>query len=75
YGKRPHPDVAGSYNNIAGVHYAQGKYPEALEAYEKALKTFESILGPDHPNTKLVRGNMQQVQIKCSKHSSVEKMQ
>ncbi|MEL6152720.1 MAG: tetratricopeptide repeat protein, partial [Bacteroidota bacterium] len=50
YGDKPHPQVATSYHNIAGVHYAQGKYPEALEAQQKALKMLLAVYGKrPHP--------------------------
>ncbi len=32
-----HPNVAGSYNNIAVIYYNQGKYDDALELLNKAL--------------------------------------
>ena len=33
-----HPDTAFSYNNLARLYYAQGKYDEAETLYKKALK-------------------------------------
>ena len=41
--------AADTQNNIAIVFQQQGKYPEALEMYEKALKTRAAVLGPEHP--------------------------
>jgi serine phosphatase RsbU (regulator of sigma subunit) len=35
--------IAGSYNNIGNIHYAQGRYAEALESYQKALTIRERI--------------------------------
>ena len=29
-----HPDIAGTYNNMAAVYSKQGKYDKALEFYE-----------------------------------------
>ena len=45
-----HPDVATSYNNIANVYYSQGKYDQALEYLQKALKISLKKLGADHPH-------------------------
>jgi len=30
-------------NNIGGIHYAQGNYPEALRRYEEALQIAEQL--------------------------------
>jgi Tetratricopeptide repeat len=37
---------------------ALGDLPSAKAAYERALKIFQKLLGDDHPNTRLVRGNI-----------------
>ena len=41
-------DVARSYNNMAAVYRAQGKYGEALELYEQSLAILIKVLGKDH---------------------------
>lgn len=33
-----HPDVGTTWNNMGRLYYIQGKYPEALHAYEQALR-------------------------------------
>jgi len=35
--------MATMYNNIGGIHRAQGRYAEALESYQKALAIYERI--------------------------------
>ncbi len=45
-------------NNIGSVLQAQGKLSEALEYYRQAHAVFEKSLGPQHPNTRIVRGNL-----------------
>jgi len=34
-----HPDVAASLNNLAGIHAAQGHWPDAVEAEDRARRT------------------------------------
>ena len=54
-----HPDTVIVYSNIAGVYRTQGNYEKALEYYEKALKILDEKLGPEHPNTKSARRNLE----------------
>jgi tetratricopeptide (TPR) repeat protein len=53
-----HPDVATSYNNLAGLYQAQGQYSEAEPLYQKALSIAELSLGVDHPSTATIRENL-----------------
>ena len=46
-----------SLHNLALLYEAQGKYAEAKPLYQRALAICEQALGPDHPNTKIVRQN------------------
>ena len=41
------------------LYEAQGRYDEAEPLYRRALDTYERVLGPDHPTTIAVRGNLQ----------------
>ena len=52
------PDVATSYNNMAGVHSAQGQYGEALELYKQSLAIRLKVHGPDHPDVASSYNNM-----------------
>ena len=45
--------------NLGGVLKALGDYAGAKEAYQRALVIIKKKLGPDHPNTKFVRGNLE----------------
>ena len=49
--------MAGSLNNIASLYYAQGRYSEAVPLYKEAVEIVERVLGAEHPNTKIMRGN------------------
>ena len=51
--------TATTYNNIACIYDSQRDYPKALEWYQKALTIFECKLGSEHPNTKIVRKNIE----------------
>ena len=46
---KDHVDVARSYNNMANVYEAQGKYGEALKLYEQSLAINIKVFGNDHP--------------------------
>jgi tetratricopeptide (TPR) repeat protein len=50
---------AGALWNSLGYHISDlADYAGAKAAYERALKIFEKFLPPDHPNIKIVRGNL-----------------
>ena len=51
FGKE-HPKVALRWNNLGSAWDSLGKY-------EKALKIFVTFLEKDHPNTKVVRDNLE----------------
>ncbi|MEJ2703724.1 MAG: serine/threonine-protein kinase [Sedimentisphaerales bacterium] len=46
-----HPDTLISMNNLALLHYYQGRYGEAEALCLKTVKTMKRVLGEDHPNT------------------------
>ena len=46
-----HPDVAGSYQNLAVVYRSQGNHVQTKEMATKAYHIFLKKLGPDHPQT------------------------
>lgn len=43
------PRLAASFNNLAALYRAQGKYAEAEPLYKRALAIREKVLGPEHP--------------------------
>ena len=55
---KEHPDIAMTYNNIAGVYQAQGDYPQALAFYQKALAIREKVLGKEHPDIAMTYNNL-----------------
>jgi hypothetical protein len=54
-----HPSVATNLNNLAGLLKDQGKYAEAEPLFRRALEIYETQLGENHPSTKIVRNNFQ----------------
>ena len=65
-----HPSTAASYNNVAYNLNAQGRYEEAEPLFRKALDISERVLGEEHPQTKVVRSNLQ----KCTEDKTREKL-
>ena len=53
-------------------NYCLGNYNQALEWYEKALAISEKVLGKEHPNTKVIRGNMMWIEAKLNQGSKRE---
>jgi len=47
-----------SYNNIAFVYKAKKDLHKAKESWEKAHAVLLKKLGPNHPNTKFVKGQL-----------------
>jgi len=39
--------------------YAQGRYEEAGAIFRQALEIYNRLLGPEHPNTKLAKENLE----------------
>jgi len=54
-----HLDKARSLNNLGFLLRAQGDLVGARPYYERALAIWEKRLGPDHPHTKIARGNLE----------------
>ncbi len=59
-----HPDVAQSYNNLAGLYDNQGRYQDAEPLYKKALESASKTLGVDHPTTATIRKNLKSLRDK-----------
>ena len=51
-------ELANCYNNIATVYGKQGKYDQALEYYQKALKIRLKKLGANHPDVATCYNNI-----------------
>lgn len=53
-----HPDVAKQLNNLALLCQNQSKHEEVEQYYQRALKIYESNLGPDDPNVAKTKNNL-----------------
>jgi Tfp pilus assembly protein PilF len=53
-----HPDVAQSFNNLAALYHAQGRYAEAEPYCQRALAIREKVLGPEHPDVATSLNNL-----------------
>jgi hypothetical protein len=56
---------------MAGVLDDQGKYEEALQAYQEVFDKQKDLLGPKHPHTLTTRNNMVGVLSKKGKYEEV----
>ena len=61
--------IARDYNNIGLSYHYQMNYSQAFENYQKALDIFERLLGIDHPNTKVVKRNIEAVKEAMAQNS------
>lgn len=50
----------------AELYRSQGRYGEAEPLLVRSLAIFETALGPNHPNTRTVRGNLTALQQKLN---------
>ncbi|MEX2304427.1 MAG: tetratricopeptide repeat protein [Bryobacterales bacterium] len=57
-----HPEVARDANNIGQILQAQGDLAGALKHAQRALRVFEKVFGPDHPQTRIAAGNIRGIQ-------------
>ncbi|MBC8472585.1 MAG: tetratricopeptide repeat protein [Planctomycetes bacterium] len=46
-------------NELSVYFDARARFSEAEPLMRRALEIFEKSLGPDHPNTQTVRGNLE----------------
>ncbi len=53
-----HLGTAAFYNNLGNVYYAQGKYVQAEEYYQKVLDIFRRVLGEDHQDMAISYNNL-----------------
>jgi tetratricopeptide (TPR) repeat protein len=53
---------------MAFVLYNQGKYDEALQAYQEVFDIWKRELGPEHPSTLTIRNDMAFVLSKQGKY-------
>lgn len=60
-------ELAFKLNEIAGVYYSNRIFTKAKSACQCALALYEAALGVDHPDTKLIAGNLERLQESLSK--------
>jgi hypothetical protein len=56
-----HPNTGVSLYNLGYLLQAMGDLVGARPYYEQALSILEAGLGLEHPNTRLVRGNLERL--------------
>jgi tetratricopeptide (TPR) repeat protein len=66
-----HPFTITTRNNMTLVVFKQGKYEEALQAYQEVFDKSKDLLGPEHPDTLTTRNNMAGVLSDQSKYESL----
>ena len=59
FGDRPNSELATSLNNLAKLYRVQGRWAEAEPLYVQALEMLDQSLGTNHPNTQIVRNNLE----------------
>ncbi|BBD58560.1 NB-ARC domain-containing protein [Nostoc sp. HK-01] len=67
-----HPDVAGSYNNLAYLYKSQGRYSEAEPLYQKALQLKQQLLGEAHPSVATSYNNLATLYDSQGRYSEAE---
>lgn len=50
-----HPDTALAHSNLGAVHKADSRLDLARQFYETSYKTFLKIFGADHPTTRQIQ--------------------
>jgi len=56
--RKDHPNVVRDLNNLALLYKATNRVKEAEVLMQRALKILETSLGAEHPKTKAVRRNL-----------------
>jgi len=57
-----HPDVAGSLNNLALIHKAQGEMAKAQDCYQRAQTIINQVFDENHPAAQQISQNYLQLQ-------------
>jgi CHAT domain-containing protein len=57
-GGLPHVDLAHSLNNLGNVYLQQNKLADAEWAYQRAIKTYQTVAGPDSAELASSLGNL-----------------
>ncbi len=67
--------MATSFNNLALLYDAQGKYAEAEPLYKRSLAILLKALGPDHPNVATSLENYAALLRKLNRAAEAEPME
>ena len=60
---REHTSTLDIVNNLGNLYSNQGNLVEAEKMYQRALEGFTKLRGPDHPKVKIVRRNLNKLQV------------
>jgi hypothetical protein len=47
-------------NNLGAAYFDQGKTTKSKPYFERAYAIFKKFFGDEHPNTKVVKGNLEE---------------
>jgi tetratricopeptide (TPR) repeat protein len=61
-------------NNLAALHFAEGKKKEAEQLYRRALSIKEKILGADHPDVAMTLNNLAVFYKSCKRYDRAESL-
>ena len=67
---KEHPNTLGSVNDLAECLRALGDTAAALPLFRRAADGFDSLLGPDHPSSRLIRANRDQLECEVAGQST-----
>ena len=67
-----HSDLGYIYNNLAGLHFAQGRYTEAEALFQQAFDIWNASEGPDDPITLKARRNVGMALLRQGKATEAE---
>ncbi len=62
-------------NNLVELYRAQGKYAEGESLGKRALRIWEKVLGPDHPDVAAIRENMGELYRQIGREYEAEKLE
>ncbi|XP_029140813.1 kinesin light chain 3 [Protobothrops mucrosquamatus] len=69
-----HPDVAKQLNNLALLCQNQGKFEEVEQYYQRALRIYQSQLGPSDGNVAKTKNNLASCFVKQGKFQQAEQL-
>ncbi|NGX37205.1 MAG: Photosystem I assembly protein Ycf3 [Chlamydiae bacterium] len=58
YGQKPHSEIATTLNNLGTAWEALGEASNAIEYFSRSYQMLLETVGPDHPNTQIVKESL-----------------